>query len=332
MSMFYDGNETLTHNALFNFIVGNRGAGKTYWSTGWAIKDFLKTGKQFVYVRRYDTEFENGKKEQFFDAIKEQFPDNELKVKGYKAYIDGEICGHFLALSKAKIEKSTSFPNVNKIIFDEFVLDKGNYYYLPDEVTNFLDLYETVARARQDVRVFFLSNAITVTNPYFLFFNILLNGQKRFNKFKNGDILVEMVQNEDFIKMKKQTRFGKLISGTSYSQYAIDNKFLRDNNDFLGKKTGKSRHYFTLKYNGNDYGIWKDSSVGRYFVSKDLDPSCKMVYSITLDDHTPNTMLLKGGKSLILKGFIDNYKLGNVYFESMNLKNITYEIIRLSLI
>ena len=57
-----------------------------------------------------------------------------------------------------------------------------------------------------------------------------------------------------------------------------------------------------------------------------------MVYSITLDDHTPNTMLLKGGKSLILKGFIDNYKLGNVYFESMNLKNITYEIIRLSLI
>jgi hypothetical protein len=329
--MFYNGNEALTHNCLFNFVVGNRGAGKTFWSKEWAIKDFLKTGAQFIYVRRYKEEFAKGKKDKFFDDIEEKFPDNEFKVKGFTAYIDGKPCGQFMALSTSKIEKSTAFPKVNKIIFDEFILDKGFYHYIPDEVTNFLELYETVARTRDNVRVFFLSNAISITNPYFLYWKIIPNLKKRFTKPIN-DMLVELVQNEEFIQMKKQTRFGKLINGTKYGEYAIDNKFLRDNDTFIAKKTEKSKHSFTLKYNGASYGVWIDYSMGKYFISKNIDEYCKIIFSITLDVHTPNTMLLKGGQSVILKNFINQYKLGNVYYESMNIKNVVYEIIRLSLL
>lgn len=329
--MFYNGNKALTYNCLFNFVIGNRGAGKTFWSKEWAIKDFLKTGKQFVYVRRYDTEFEKGKKEKFFDDILYKFPEHEFKVKGYNAYIDGKEAGQFMALSKAKIEKGIAFPNVNKIIFDEFILDKGNYHYIPDEVTNLLELYETVVRLKEGVRIFFLSNAITVTNPYFLFFGIQIDGNKKFNKVKN-DILVEMVQDKEFIEMKKRTRFGQLIDGTSYGNYAIENKFLRDSNTFIEKKTGKAKHYFTLKYNGASYGVWVDYSVGKFYVSSDIDKCCRLNYSITAEDHTPNTLLLKGGQSTILKNFIQNYKLGNVYYETMNIKNIIFEIIRMSLL
>lgn len=329
--MYYSGNEALTYNRLFNFIVGMRGVGKTYWSKEWAIKDFLKTGSQFIYTRRYDTEFDKGKKEKFFNDIEDKFPNHEFKVKGYEAYIDGKPCGQFMALSKAKIEKSTSFPQVNKIIFDEFILDKGNYYYIADEVTNFLELYETVARTRNNVRVFFLSNAITITNPYFMYFEIQINGDKRFTKVKE-EILVELVQNKEFIEMKKKTRFGKIIDGTNYGKYAIENKFLRDNKTFIAKKTGNAKHYFSLKYNGEVLGVWIDYAEGKYFVSKDIDPYCLMIYSITLDDHTPNTMLLKGRTSSILKTFTDNYKLGNVYYENINIKNMVYSIIRLALI
>lgn len=157
MSMYWDITKSLTYNALFTFIVGNRGAGKTYNSTKWAIKDFLKTGNQFIYVRRYDEEFKKGKKEKFFDAIikNNEFPQCEFKIKGYTAYINGKPAGQFMPLSKAKIEKSVAFPNVNKIIFDEFILDTGFYHYIPDEVMNFLDLYETVARDREGVRAYF---------------------------------------------------------------------------------------------------------------------------------------------------------------------------------
>ena len=68
------------------------------------------------------------------------------------------------------------------------------------------------------------------------------------------------------------------------------------------------------------------------YVSKDIDPSYPIVYSITMKDHNPNTMFLKNrGKALHFKAFIDNYSLGNVRFESINIKNICYEVIKLSI-
>lgn len=58
--MWYNPHELLSHNCLFNFVVGNRGAGKTYGvAKKWAIKTFLKTGKQFIYLRRYKTELDD---------------------------------------------------------------------------------------------------------------------------------------------------------------------------------------------------------------------------------------------------------------------------------
>ena len=43
-SMYYDINKTLSYNTLFNFVVGPRGAGKTYAAKKRAISNFLKRG------------------------------------------------------------------------------------------------------------------------------------------------------------------------------------------------------------------------------------------------------------------------------------------------
>jgi hypothetical protein len=338
--MYYNGNESLTHNKLFNFIVGNRGAGKTYWSKEWSIKDFIKNKNQFVYVRRFKEELKS--KSKFFDDIAHKFEGHTFAVKGNNILIDDEIAGVFMSLSTAKINKSNAYPRVNKIIFDEFILDKGFYHYLTDEVTNFLDLYETISRMRIDVdtmkennvvKVYFLSNAITVSNPYFLYFNMKINPSKRFQHFgSSDDLLVELVANRDFIELKKQTRFGKIIDGTSYGNYAIENNFLRDDKTFIETKTGKSIHYFSFKYYDRLYHIWIDFSEGKYFVSKDKDPTRTSIYCLTQSDHSPNTFLTKGTKDRRIKEFIRNYQLGNVYFEDINLKNVFFEIIRLFLL
>ena len=185
--MYWDINKSLSYNALFNFIVGNRGAGKTYGSKKYVINRFLKYGEQFVYIRRFKDELKKIKK--FFDDIKPEFPDIDFKVKGKTFLINGKECGTAMPLSTAKIEKSTAFPLVTTIIFDEFILDKGTHHYLPDEVTNFLECYETIARTRDNCKVFFLSNAITITNPYFLYFNIKLPYGKTI--MCKNDILIE---------------------------------------------------------------------------------------------------------------------------------------------
>ena len=130
MSVFYDGYKTLTYNALFNFIIGNRGSGKTYWAKRWAINDFIKKGEQFIYLRRYKTELRTIKN--FFADISEEFPGVDFTVKGNDLLIDGEKAGEAMALSTSKIMKSNSYPKVTKIIFDEFIIDKGVYSYLPN--------------------------------------------------------------------------------------------------------------------------------------------------------------------------------------------------------
>lgn len=326
--MYFDFNKMLTYDTLYNFIVGSRGNGKTYGFKEYAIKDFIKNKNQFIYLRRFDTEFDRGKKEKFFDDIKGKFPNHEFKVKGYVAYIDNEPCGQFMVLSTAKLQKSVPFPNVNKIGFDEFILDKGYHHYLPDEVTNFLEFYFTVARDR-DVKVFFMANSISITNPYFLYWGIRSNPKEFYRPRKH--ILVVRPKSTEFKEHMKKTKFGELISGTSYGDYAIENEYLRDDDSFIGKKTGNSKYSFTMVYNGREYGVWIDYKIGKYFVSHDIDKSCKLVYSITMADHKPNTMLLKG-KSYTLQQFTKNYKLGNVVFEDINIKNICYEIIRLFLL
>lgn len=322
-SIYYNGNETLTHNRLFNFIIGSRGAGKTYWSKEWGIKDFLKNGKQWIYVRRYDTEFK--KKDEFFKDILKKFPNHEFKVDGYEAKIDGKTAGYFLSLSKSKIEKSTSFPNVNKIIFDEFILDKGNYHYIHDEVTNFLELYSTVARDRR-VIVFFLSNAITITNPYFLYFNMQVDGKKRYYKNKTG-ILIEFIKNKEFQEHMKKTEFAKMLEGTRYYKYAIENKMLRDTDTFIKHKTEKAKHYFVIKYKTYIFGVWIDRTNGYYYISKKYDKLCKLIFVFTQNDHEEGTLYIN--KSKRLKHLLSSYEIGKVFYESVNIKNLIFEIFRM---
>jgi hypothetical protein len=321
--MYWDINDSLTYNALFNFVIGNRGCGKSYGCKRHVIKRFLKYGEQFAYVRRFMTEFQNIGN--WFSDISMEFPDCEFEVKGNLFYINGEIAGYGFALTKAKIQKSASFPLIKMLVFDEFILDKGFHHYLPDEVTCFLDLYETIFRMR-DGRAYFLANAISFTNPYFLHFGIERPKHGKTIVCKN-DVLVQVVAEVDFIDAKKKTRFAKLIADTEYSKYSIDNETLRDNDSFVLKDMPKYSHYgFGLKSGGKRYGVWYANEASMFWISEKYDPGFKMVYALTLDDHTPNTMLLKGiAKSENVKTLAKAFKMGLVYFDSVKTKNVMME-------
>lgn len=326
-NMYYDIGKTLSYNCLFNFIVGNRGCGKTYGFKDWAIRSYLRNGGQFVYIRRYKDELSEVHK--FFDDIRLEYPDHQLETKNGVFLIDRKPAGYYMPLSTAKIHKSVPYPNVDKVCFDEFILDKGVYHYLPDEVTSFLELYETIARMR-DVRAFFLSNAITVTNPYFLYFDISLPYGKLISA--ENDKLIELVQNPDFVDTKLQTRFGRMMQGTEYANYAIENQFLRDNKNFVMKKSGTASFYFMFSYLDTWYGVWIDYKKGLLFVSKDYDPSCPVRYALTNDDHKPNTLFLKNPrKSSFFEMFCRQYMCGNVRFETVQIKNVCNQVIKWTL-
>lgn len=327
--MYYDVGKTLTYNCLFNFVIGSRGCGKSYALKKRAIKIFLEKGQQFVYLRRYQEELDETAETYFDDVLlNEEFEDIEIEYTGGTYLINGEIAGYAMALTKAKSYKSIAFPLVQLIIFEEFLVEETGFSrYLKNEVKAFLGFYMSIDRYR-GCTVFFLANSTTMINPYTLYFDIQLPYGS--DIVRKGDILLQLVNNDEFIEHAKNTRFGKLIAGTEFEEYAIENKFVSDKKTFIARKTEKARYYFTFIYMGFNYGVWIDYQAGKMFVSENVDPSCKIIFSLTVDDHSPNTMLLNTlNKSHFFKPFIDNYKLGNVYFESQKIKNIVYEVIKL---
>lgn len=325
-SFYYDKQGILSHNKLFNFIVGSRGVGKSFNMKEWAIKDFIENKSQFIYLRRYKEELSTSVKT-FFNDIACKFPTHTFKVKGKELYIDDKLAGFACALSTSMILKSVSYPDVNKIIFDEFIIPKGVYHYIKDEVTLFLEFYETIARLR-DVRVMFVSNAISIVNPYFEYFGIFPRTGAHYTR--GNEWVVEMVKSEDFIKVKKETRFGKLIDGTQYGDYAIENEFLEDNEKFVEKMDGKCICWCTINYKGNLYGVWFGKETGYVYFNTKIDKSCKNNFCFTTKDHTPNYILLKDIKSTsIIRKIREAYTISYVRFDSIKSKKVFYEFMRL---
>ena len=318
--MYWNIQDVISHNKFLNFIVGNRGAGKSYSSKKYCIDDFLKNGSQFVWVRRFDSELDDFQ-HTFFSDILHNYPDSiKFHYKHYKFYINDVVAGFSIPLSISSKKKSSSYHKVNKIIFDEFIIDKGHSYYLKKEVEVFLDLIETVFRMRENIKgVFCLANSITFINPYFLYFNLDYPKAKN-NIYKKDDILLQLYTNDEFIEKKKNTRFGKLIANTEYANYSIENKFLRDNNNFIGKPEGKLRYLFTIK-NDTMLGVWITQSQDKIYVSKNYDKSSKLIYTTKFENHQENTMLIKSlNESHLFKHFIKYLKNGFVLFENLKIK------------
>jgi hypothetical protein len=289
------------------------------------IKRFLKNGEQFIYLRRYKPELK--KVTNYFNDIKEHFPEHEFKVKGREFYIDGKLCGWAIPLSSWQSEKSTSYPNVTTIIYDEFIREKDNSGYMPNEVNALLNLMDTVIRTRDNARCICLSNAVSVVNPYFLYFNLIPDINKRFNAYE--DIVIEIPSSKDFAEERKKTKFGKLIDGTDYGEMSLDNTFVNDSHVFIEKRSKDSKFVFSVVYKGMTMGIWVDQDLGLLYISHDYDPSSKLTFALTTDDLNENTMMLTGWKTnYYLKKMVRAFMNGYLRFDNQVLRNTGYEMFK----
>lgn len=325
-NIFMDFNKILSYNCFLNFIIGERGVGKSYGAKKYLFKHFLKTGKRFIYLRRYKAELEEATMKDKEPIFFEQIKDDEV-VKGHKftnnsksCYIDGKKCGYFYTLSTSLIGKSTTFTDVDTIVFDEILIAKGNYHYLQKEVFQFLEFIESVGRLR-DIRVFCLSNAISQNNPYFREFDLTLPYNSEFKVFKKGLICLWYVKNEKYRQAKKQSKFGKLIEGTTYGDYAIDNKFYQDNNSFIKKKTKNAKYKFTLCMVNKNYGAYIDEETNEMYISNKVDLNHPLKVTLNFDAHSEYNMYIKKRSNMLFKLIVNFYYNSKLFFENIKIKN-----------
>lgn len=319
---YYNPNKLLSYNRILNFVIGARGIGKSFAFKEYPIKRFLKHKKQWIYVRRFKSELK--KINNYFSDVAHKFPDVEFKVKGKEFYINGELAGWAIPLSTWQSEKSNAYPNVETIIFDEFIREKDKSGYLPNEVNAFLNLMDTVFRTRDNVRAVCLSNAVTLANPYFIYFKISPDVGKRFNAYDN--IVVEIPDSLDFAEERKKTKFGSLIAETEYGEMALYNEF-NDNYTFVEKRTKQSKFQFAIQYQGMIMGIWVDVGEGLMYVSQDYDPSTKKLFALTTNDLSENTMLMNNWRdNYYLYKMVRAFKFGYLRFDNLIIRNTMYEV------
>lgn len=352
--IYYNPQPLESYNSLFNFSIGERGKGKTYYyAKKRPIERFLKNridigggktqGEQFIYLRRHKNELKT--LNTFFDDIRHEYPEHVLEVKNRVFYCDGEVMGYAIQLSTASMLKSTAYPFVQSIVYDEFILEKGYIRYMDNEVNVFLNFYETVARLRPNVKAFFIGNAISLVNPYFVYWDIMPKKKERFTRVqksirkKSGRnlILVEIMQDdrednsrESYRDFKEDTDFAEIIAGREYDMQANQNEFIHDTDDFIEKRTAESKFLYSIIYGSVQYGVWIDGGVGKLYVSNKIDINNTRIYAITTDDFKPNMFLVDNlskynGLMVMKKAFVNGYLM----FDTLQIKSAMFEVMRL---
>jgi hypothetical protein len=270
---WYSVSLVLSYNAVYNFIVGGRGIGKTFGFKEKAIADAIKKGEQFIYLRRYKEPLKVAKGT-FFADVEFKFPDWDFRVMGMEAQMvpastRGEkkrpwkTMGYFAALSVGQSIKSVAFPLVTKIIFDEFIEERGNTSYLQDEWNKLNNFYNTVDRGQDKTRVYFLANSASIMNPYFIELRIRpdemrVNGTEIVS-LRKGFVCVHFPDDQKYKDSIRKTRFGQFIEGTEYEKYAVDNQFADGTDMLIGMKTSVARHLYNVETREGLFSVWYDS-------------------------------------------------------------------------
>lgn len=226
---YYTLSEILNYKADYNIIFGERSNGKTYALLEYGLRRYIDTGQQMCYVRRYREDLRGKRAESLFNnhvnnGLISELTDGKFNEvfyiggKWFLSYYDTEtnkrvpdttpFCYGF-CLSEQEHEKSSSYPNVTTIVFDEFLTRRG---YLPDEFILFMNLLSTIIRQRDNVKVFMLGNTVNRYCPYFSEMGLnhvpnMVQGTIDFYKFGNEGATVAVEYTAPVQKKKKSNKY-----------------------------------------------------------------------------------------------------------------------------
>lgn len=195
-------------DCTYNILLGGRNLGKSYAVKEKYLKEAYKSDVPIVaYVRRWGDDIKGKLVEQHYaDMPIKKITRGEYSTvcyyRGglYFANIDenyktvrGRQFGYAFALNEAERVKSTMYPTIRYVVYEEFVTTK---FYLKNEPDELQQLVSTIARDNK-CKVYMIANTISRTCPYFTHWSL-----SNVPKMKQGDIDVyEYSEGDSVIKV-----------------------------------------------------------------------------------------------------------------------------------
>lgn len=305
--MFYDGKKLLSKLDLNNappgiFIcAGNRSTGKTTFFNKMLVDRFLEYGEQFVLFYRFTYELSNVH-EAFFDDIRGLFfpnfkMDSVPHCRGTyrQLFLNDQPCGFAVALNCANTIKREShiFNQCSSILMDEFQSETNKY--CEDEVTKFLSVYQSIARGKGQmsrlVKVYMLSNCITLLNPYYSEFGVTERLRSDTKFLRGNGWVLEQNYNAYASKAMQQNPVINAFSRTKALAYAAENVYMNDCNSFITRLKDSGRYMLGYTYEGQYYHITKLKDSPHYYVNQGYDKQHPLLFAINPESHNESTVL-----------------------------------------
>ena len=284
----YDPNPMMSYKADLTMILGGRGIGKSYAmkdkacsmknTTVWLSRtdtDSVKAANSFLsrFPADYRDNFELTWKTVKEDTLNEK----RTKVKyAYPVLVNKYTQEPKVLFSALSVQnKGVDFGNVDRLIFDEFLIEKKpKLNYLPNEITVFLDFLQTVMRDSPKFKIFMIANEIDVINPYFSFWNIEgIDKTREFTWIKKPSILMQWVlPKEERIASYEASAFGRIVKGTPYDAYMRGERALVDYLIRTEPIPQFARYQFNLRNGDTVLAVWTSPS-GYHITDQHIDTS-----------------------------------------------------------
>lgn len=198
-SRYYSLSRILDRGAVYNLIIGERSNGKTYAVLKYGLERYVTSGEQMAIVRRWDTDYKGKNGQTMFDSLTSTGAIEELTRGEYTGvyYYSGRwyLCRYdeeggrirdetpfcyAFSINTGEHDKSTSYPGITTILFDEFITRTA---YIPNEFILFMNVCSTIIRDRNNVKIFMCANTVNKYCPYFKEM-----GLTHIQKMEQGDI------------------------------------------------------------------------------------------------------------------------------------------------
>lgn len=324
----------LDRGKFLNIVKSDRSDGKTTAMIDRVCSRFKRNEGKFIICRRYKPEADKEYRKSLLDPVHNlgRHTDIECTVEKTNVKFNGVHAGWIVPLVLTGGLKSRNYDEANELYFDEAILMPGSLqHYLPNEATVWLEWLTTVFRDRTGNRAFMFGNNITYNDPISMAWGLMPTGQE-FTYYampgsQNKNICVWIKHNEELEEVHAAGDVGQMVSGTKYGRYAFGNEVLVGNDEFIAKRPGGCQFAFGIRYKGEVFGFWLDAVEGRLYVSKRYDATSHMIYSLTREDHTINTHLLKARGNAFFRIMSEYYASGDLRFEDIYCKGRGMEIL-----
>jgi len=301
------------YNLPFNFVISERELGKsTAIILDKIYKPFKERGETTIVIRRNVNHISEDYVEDFANIINKftddnvifQYSKNSLKDGIATIKIDGKPFIRFIGLSKTIASiKSMMFPNLQAIVFDEFICNaKFGEKYLKEEATKFLEVYNTFRRESSRLKCWFLGNPYSLYNPYFVYFGVNTALLKRGAIITdNKQYVVECAEMCQELRDKILRENPLYQFDNAYTRYAFEGQNINDENIIIRDRRPENYFLHSLFRVGGKYiAVYRNNDFTKietpYFYAEftDIERVSKKrdVYCFDLEELVDRTSLL----------------------------------------